>query len=71
MGVTPSEEEHCKEAVNIYMDQFFWVFVLLQDNYLFFFFPALDLLWDAPLDIEVKASGRNKTHYGLELSPDF
>ena len=31
----------------------------------------LDLLWDPPLDLEVKASGRNKTHYGMELSPDF
>ena len=25
----------------------------------------------AKMDLEVKASGRSKTHYGLELSPDF
>ena len=25
----------------------------------------------AKMDLEVKASGRNKTHYGLELSSNF
>ena len=33
--------------------------------------PGVCMYPSAKMDLEVKASGRSKTHYGLELSPDF
>ena len=56
------------------------VFVFLQANNLGFFFHTCSTLGPSPgvhthpsakMDLEVKASGRSKTLYGLELSPDF
>ena len=73
---SPSEEEPSKEAVVIYIGQFFLVFFFLQANCLASF-STPDLPWDLPhlgtflwgglylsakVDLEVKASGRNKTH---------
>ena len=56
------------------------VFVFLQAKNLGFFFHTCSTLGPSPgvhthpsakMDLEVKASGRSKTLYGLELSPDF
>ena len=79
-GCPPSEKEHNKEVVVIYIGQFFCVFVFLSANFLVSFFTS-DLSWDSPLlctyppsakmDLEVEASGRSKTHYGLAFSQDF
>ena len=33
--------------------------------------PGVCMYPSAKMDLEVKASGRSKTHYGLKLSPDF
>ena len=73
MGVLLSEEECSKEAVKvIYVSQFFRVFVFFQANYLVSFsipylfetLPWLLMQPSAKMDLEVKASGRSKTHYG-------
>ena len=63
----------------IYIGQFFQVFVFRQAKYVVSF-SRPDLPWgpsgvhthpSAKMDLKVKASGRSKTHYGLELSPGF
>ena len=59
----------------IYVDQFFWVFVFLQANYLVSF-STFDLPRTLPWVhmhplTKMKVSGRSKIHYDLVLSPDF
>ena len=58
---------------------FFQVFVFLQANYLVSFphltypgtYPWVHTHPSAKMDLEVKISGRSKTHYGLALSFEF
>ena len=73
VSVLLSEEECSEEAVKvIYVSQFFRVFVFFQSNYLVSFsipylfetLPWLLMQPSAKMDLEVKASGRSKTHYG-------
>ena len=80
MGVPLSDQRTAKRRLSHLYRSVLLVFVFLQANYLGFFFHTCSTLGPSPgvhthpsakMDLEVKASGRSKTLYGLELSPDF
>ena len=80
MDVPPHEEEHSKEVVKSFIE-------VISSGSLSSFRPITwylflhltypgTLPWvcthpSAKMDLKVKASGKNKTHYGLTLSLDF
>ena len=79
VGIPPREKEHSKEVVKSLM----WVSSsgsLSSGQLSGFFFHTWPILEPSPevcthrsakMDLKVKASGRSKTHYGLELSLNF
>ena len=76
----PSEEECSKEAVQSFMQVSFPGSLFPSSQLSPISFSTFNLPWDPPpsahassvkMDLEVKTSVRNKTHYGLVLSPDF
>ena len=79
MGIPPGEEEHSKEADKSFT-QVSSSGCLPSGQLSGFLFhtqptlgpsPGVRVYPSAEIDLEVKASGRSKTHCGLELSPGF
>jgi len=80
VGVPPREEEHSKEVVKSFIEVVSSGSLFSFRPIIWYLFPHLTypgtLPWvcthpSAKIDLEVKAFGRIKTHYGLALSLDF